>query len=94
MSKRSTPRQLVPLKAWAATHPKKTDPRYSGRLLFNRALVEYLMANIEAEEEPELFLSLWINEGEKHAHLGLAVPREWVHPENRSKREDFESWMD
>jgi hypothetical protein len=91
---RSTPRQIFNLKEWRSNNPKGTDPHYSGRLLFDRQLIAYLIECLNAEENPEFFVSLWVTQDEGKAALGLAVPVEWINHSNRSTREDFAQWMD
>lgn len=90
---RKPPRQVVYLKALNPQNPKPTDPHFCGRVNFDRQVFQYILDCINAEEDPELFVSLWLNEDCEKAALGLAVPAEWVSPRNRSSREDFE-WMD
>lgn len=88
-----TPRQLINLKQWRASNPKSTDPTFSGRLVFDRQLLHYITQCLDAEEAPEFFVSLWVNENDGKAALGLAVPVEWISHANRSRREDFPEWM-
>jgi hypothetical protein len=91
---KKTPRQLITLKEWHSHSPKKTDPHYSGRLLFDRHLLTYITQCLDAEESPEFFVSLWVNEDDGKAALGIAVPVEWVNHVNRASREDYPQWMD
>lgn len=86
-----TPRMAVTLKKWRAENKKKTDPTYSGRLTFTPAMSEYLANCLTEGADPELFLSLWVSQGQ--AVLGLAVPKEYAPQAECPTMEDLEQWM-
>jgi hypothetical protein len=92
MNKNPRSRQLVHLKSWNSKLQKPTDPHYSSRVTLQLPISRYIDECLENEENPELFLSLWIDETKGIASLGLAVPYEYVSPRNRASLGDFEEW--
>jgi len=85
-------RQLIPMKSWNAKARKQTDPHYSSRVVLRFGIARYVHECLENDEEPELFISLWVDDEKGTASLGLAVPYDYVSPKNRVKREEFEQW--
>lgn len=92
MSKNPKSRQLVSLKSWNAKAQKPTDPHFGGRVSLKFQIARYVSECLENGDEPEFFLSLWVDEEKGTASLGLAIPYEYVSPRNRVSLEDFEQW--
>ena len=92
MNKNPKSRQLIPMRSWNAKSQKPTDPHYSARVVLKLPIARYVSECLENDEEPEFFLSLWVDEEKGTASLGLAIPYEYVSLRNRVTLEEFDQW--
>ena len=95
MNKKPKNRQAINLKSFRAKSIKKpTDPHYTGSTTLSPHLASYIQNCVENNEDPELFISLWVHESNGSAALGIAIPTSYIPPSNRMTLEDFEesSW--
>ena len=82
-------RQAINLTKWSAKKPKVTDPHFSTRAILKPEIANYIAEVVTAGDEPQLFLTLWVNKSSNSAALGMAIPREYVGPQHRPSLEDF-----
>lgn len=94
MKNTKSSRQAIPLHSFRSKATKATSPHFTGKLILKTSLADYIHQCVESNEEPEFFVSLWVDEKKETACVGIAIPTTYVPPVQRMTLEDFEeeSW--
>ena len=87
-------RQAIPLQSFRSKATKATSPHFTGKFLLKTTLAEYIHQCVEGNEDPEFFVSLWIDENKDTACVGICIPTTYVPPVQRMNLEEYEeeSW--